>query len=441
MGNNHQRNYRWEFNQPASDGGRERVHAFESHYLRNGRFNLDRFGGFDSDSFGQTRQRRDKFYLQHGHSDGNFFGCDLGSLFNFKSFCSAKFFVVRRKFARHDARIFDCFRLAAVAVFDVLFVATLIRTDGQAEIVSRGFGIIGASVALISSDAIGICYVLKKYFSSSERSRKICSVFRDLKKFFGHVVDVIKSGISAACSTGLISIKIWAIYQIYNTHFLLTLGESIDLERLAAAIEKDFASYPSMFVRIVERDGETFREFVVENFHQTVERMIEDAWQKNCLKSWRRLLNFTAADYFVSIWFRPNAQNIFCARFTTFASTARAIIFFSTTPQNFTLPRPPKPTTKSKRISATFWRELVALQKAEAVSIVDANTLKNLKRGQRQPLGDIVLAGATGYLGFYIFHEFIGNRAGKIYCLLRRKKICREATQSPAVLLFRPNLR
>ena len=110
---------------------------------------------------------------------------------------------------------------------------TLIRTDGMAKIVSRGvligqianvtlsftlvssgFGITGAGIALISSDAIGICYVLKKYFSSSERSRKFCSVFNDFGKFLNHVANVVKSGIPVACSTGLISVKIWAIYQI-----------------------------------------------------------------------------------------------------------------------------------------------------------------------------------------------------------------------------------
>ena len=66
----------------------------------------------------------------------------------------------------------------------------------------------------------------------------------------------------------------------YNTHFLFTLDDSIDLNRLSAAIEKAVAAHPSMFVRLVERDGEPIQEFVAEDFHQTIEQMTEDAWQK-----------------------------------------------------------------------------------------------------------------------------------------------------------------
>lgn len=109
----------------------------------------------------------------------------------------------------------------------------LMRTDGFAKVVSRGiligqtvnvllsfalvsngFGIVGASVALLSSDLVGICFMLRKYFSSSERTRKIFPVFNDLDKFASRVVAVVKAGFPAACSTGLISVKIWAIYQI-----------------------------------------------------------------------------------------------------------------------------------------------------------------------------------------------------------------------------------
>ena len=83
-------------------------------------------------------------------------------------------------------------------------------------------------------------------------------------------------------------------------------------------------------------------------------------------------------------------------------------------------------------------RELAALQKTGATENVDeeisgydyaklepvlsANNLDNFRNGERQPLGDIVLTGATGYLGVHILHEFIENRTGKVYCLLRGKK-------------------
>lgn len=113
---------------------------------------------------------------------------------------------------------------------------TLIRTDGMAKIVSRGvligqivnvafsfilvsngMGVAGAGIALISSDVIEISYILKKYFSSNERSRNFSPIFNNFGKFINQVKNIIKSGIPVACSTGLISIKIWAIYQILGS--------------------------------------------------------------------------------------------------------------------------------------------------------------------------------------------------------------------------------
>ena len=109
----------------------------------------------------------------------------------------------------------------------------MIRTDGFAKIVSRGilfgqitnvalsfllvsngFGVTGAGIALICSDVIAISYMLKKYFSAAERTRKICFVFNDFGKFIKYISNIIKSGIPTATGTGLISIKIWAMYQI-----------------------------------------------------------------------------------------------------------------------------------------------------------------------------------------------------------------------------------
>ena len=110
---------------------------------------------------------------------------------------------------------------------------TLIRTDGFAKVVSRGillgqvtnvilsfalvasgFGVTGAAVALISGDIIAMSYVAKKYFSSNERSRRFCAVFNDLGRFIKQVGGILKSGIPVASGTALISVKVWAIYQI-----------------------------------------------------------------------------------------------------------------------------------------------------------------------------------------------------------------------------------
>lgn len=144
-----------------------------------------------------------------------------------------KNFNVRRRFKRFNVRLPADFGLALSFIFNFVHVQTLLRTDGMAKIVSRGiligqslnvilsfllvsngFGIKGAGIALISSDIIIISYMLKKYFSSSERTRNFCSIFNNFGKLFRQIFELLKSGFPAACSTGLISIKIWAIYQI-----------------------------------------------------------------------------------------------------------------------------------------------------------------------------------------------------------------------------------
>ena len=54
--------------------------------------------------------------------------------------------------------------------------------------------------------------------------------------------------------------------------------------------------------------------------------------------------------------------------------------------------------------------------------VLAANNLKTFKEGERRPLGDIMLTGATGYLGIHVLHELLENHSGRVYCLLRGKK-------------------
>jgi len=63
----------------------------------------------------------------------------------------------------------------------------------------------------------------------------------------------------------------------YDTHVFFTLDDGMDLNRLAVTIEKTVAAHPSIFVRIDERDGEPFQEFVSENYHQPFAQMTEAA--------------------------------------------------------------------------------------------------------------------------------------------------------------------
>ncbi len=53
--------------------------------------------------------------------------------------------------------------------------------------------------------------------------------------------------------------------------------------------------------------------------------------------------------------------------------------------------------------------------------VLKNNTLESFKTGEMQKLGDVILTGATGFLGIHILNELLKNHSGKIYCLLRGK--------------------
>ena len=61
-------------------------------------------------------------------------------------------------------------------------------------------------------------------------------------------------------------------------------------------------------------------------------------------------------------------------------------------------------------------------------NLLQRNTLGFFRAGERLPLGNVLLTGATGYLGIHILYELINSDAGNIYCLVRGKT--KEAAES-----------
>ena len=53
--------------------------------------------------------------------------------------------------------------------------------------------------------------------------------------------------------------------------------------------------------------------------------------------------------------------------------------------------------------------------------LLQRNTLTAFRNGERQPLGNVLLTGATGYLGIHILRELLDSDAPHIYCLVRGK--------------------
>ena len=55
--------------------------------------------------------------------------------------------------------------------------------------------------------------------------------------------------------------------------------------------------------------------------------------------------------------------------------------------------------------------------------LLQRNTLDSFRNGERQQLGNVLLTGATGYLGIHILRELIDSDAQNIYCLVRGKSL------------------
>ena len=58
---------------------------------------------------------------------------------------------------------------------------------------------------------------------------------------------------------------------------------------------------------------------------------------------------------------------------------------------------------------------------AAFIPVLDKNVLNTFRDGERQPVGDVLLTGATGYLGIHILHELLTNYDSHILCPLRSK--------------------
>jgi len=85
---------------------------------------------------------------------------------------------------------------------------------------------------------------------------------------------------------------------------------------------------------------------------------------------------------------------------------------------NTTTPSPSVPTNQPSPMDNSEY--------AAFIPVLDKNTLNAFRNGERQPIGDVLLTGATGYLGIHVLNELLTNYDGHIICLLRSK-----ADQSP----------
>lgn len=71
--------------------------------------------------------------------------------------------------------------------------------------------------------------------------------------------------------------------------------------------------------------------------------------------------------------------------------------------------------------SETVDREITEFDYSAINEMLQANTLETFKAGERQELGNVLLTGATGYLGIHVLKELIDSDAKTITCLVRGK--------------------
>ncbi len=53
-------------------------------------------------------------------------------------------------------------------------------------------------------------------------------------------------------------------------------------------------------------------------------------------------------------------------------------------------------------------------------SVISGNVEENADRITKEELGDIMITGATGFLGIHILKAYLDNYDGKVYCLVRK---------------------
>jgi amino acid adenylation domain-containing protein len=69
-------------------------------------------------------------------------------------------------------------------------------------------------------------------------------------------------------------------------------------------------------------------------------------------------------------------------------------------------------------------------------NLLQRNTLGFFRSGERQTLGNVLITGATGYLGIHILRELIDSDAENIYCLVRGKTLEKAESRLRTLLFY-----
>jgi len=72
----------------------------------------------------------------------------------------------------------------------------------------------------------------------------------------------------------------------------------------------------------------------------------------------------------------------------------------------------------------------------EINALLRGNTMEAFTKGEKQTLGDVLLTGATGFLGVHVLNDLIKHYVNKIYCLVRGNKEKNAQTRLEEYLTF-----
>ncbi len=68
--------------------------------------------------------------------------------------------------------------------------------------------------------------------------------------------------------------------------------------------------------------------------------------------------------------------------------------------------------------------------------VLRKNTIDNFVNGEKEELGNVLLTGATGFLGIHILRDFLENEEGSIYCMLRKGRRTSPEERLKALLFY-----
>lgn len=89
----------------------------------------------------------------------------------------------------------------------------------------------------------------------------------------------------------------------------------------------------------------------------------------------------------------------------------------------------------TKQVNDLIDNDLIQ-QDSTIAEVLQHNTMACAAEVERKPLGDVVLTGATGFLGVHVLKDLLETETGRIYCILRKSSYDDVVTRLKAMLVY-----